>query len=91
MASRFKSLRLFASFFLCLAAIAALADPAPFDLSGPRIDVKVKRGSLTLPITAVPNLAVGDRLWIHPDFPKDQTAHYLLIVAFLRGSTNQPP
>jgi hypothetical protein len=44
-----------------------------------------------LPITAVPNLAVGDRLWIHPDFPKDQTAHYLLIVAFLRGSTNQPP
>jgi len=91
MASRFKALRLSASFFLCLVAIAAIADPAPFDLAGPRIDVKVKRGSQTLPITAVPNLVAGDRLWIHPDFPTDQTAHYLLIVAFLRGSTNQPP
>ena len=90
MVSRFAPLRLLAS-FLCLAATFALADPAPFDLAGPRIEVKVKRGDQTLPITAVPNLAAGDRLWIHPDFPPDQTAHYLLIVAFLRGSTNQPP
>lgn len=90
MASRFAPLRLLAS-FLCLAATLAFGDPAPFDLAGPRIEVKVKRGDQTLPITAVPNLAAGDRLWIHPDFPPDQTAHYLLIVAFLRGSTNQPP
>jgi hypothetical protein len=90
MASRFTSLRLLVSFF-CLAATLAFADPAPFDLAGPRIEIKVKRGDQTLPITAVPNLAAGDRLWIHPDFPADQAAHYLLIVAFLRGSTNQPP
>jgi len=91
MATRFKPLRLLASLCLCLTTTAAFADPAPFDLAGPRIEIKVKRGDQTLPITAVPNLAAGDRLWIHPDFPKDQTAHYLLIVAFLRGSTNQPP
>jgi hypothetical protein len=30
-------------------------------------------------------------LWIHPDFPDDQSAHYLLVVAFLRGTTNPPP
>jgi len=39
----------------------------------------------------VPNLQPGDRLWIHPDFPEDQSARYLLVVAFLRGSTNPPP
>jgi hypothetical protein len=33
----------------------------------------------------------GDRLWIHPDFPESQSAHYILIVAFLRGATNPPP
>src|SRR6202022_629172 len=31
------------------------------------------------------------RLWIHPDCPADQAARYLLIVVFLRGSTNPPP
>ncbi|GGH05540.1 hypothetical protein GCM10011586_22130 [Silvibacterium dinghuense] len=46
---------------------------------------------MSLPITQVPNLAVGDRIWIHPDFPLSQAAHYLLIAAFLRGSTNPPP
>jgi len=51
----------------------------------------VKRGNVTLPIGEVPNLLPGDRLWIHPDFPVSQTTHYVLIVVFLRGSTNQPP
>ena len=83
-------LRLFVA-FLCLATTFAFADPAPFDLAGPRIEVKVKRGDQTLPITAVPNLAAGDKLWIYPDFPAGQDAHYLLIAAFLRGSTNPPP
>jgi hypothetical protein len=36
-------------------------------------------------------LQPGDRMWIHPDFPDDQSVHYLLIVAFLQGSTNPPP
>jgi hypothetical protein len=84
------------SFALCSAAILlfavnAFADPAPFDLTGPKIEVKVTRAGQTLPITQVPNLAAGDKLWIHPDFPQAQSAHYLLIAAFLRGSTNPPP
>jgi hypothetical protein len=67
------------------------ADDAAFDLLGPRIDMKVTRGGKPLPISKVPNLQAGDRLWIHPDFPDDQSARYLLVVAFLRGSTNPPP
>src|SRR5580698_5183608 len=69
----------------------AHADAAPFDLAGPKVDVRVERKGTTLPISAVPNLAPGDRIWIHPDFPESQTVRYLLIVAFLRGSTNEPP
>jgi hypothetical protein len=68
------------------------ADSAPpFDLSGPKVDVRVKRGEVTLPIGETPNLLAGDRLWIHPDFPESQATHYVLIVAFLRGATNPPP
>ena len=55
------------------------------------MDVHVKRGEETLPIGQVPNLLPGDRLWIHPDFPESQSAHYVLIVGFLRGATNPPP
>jgi hypothetical protein len=67
------------------------ADNAAFDLIGPRIEMKVTRGGKPLPISDVPNLQPGDRLWIHPDFPEDQSARYILVVAFLRGSTNPPP
>jgi hypothetical protein len=28
---------------------------------------------------------------VHPELPPSQSAHYLLVVAFLRGSTNPPP
>jgi hypothetical protein len=72
-------------------AITAQADPAPFDLAGPVLDVKVTRGQQTLPISEVPNLAGGDHLWIKADFPATQSAHYLLIAAFMRGATNPPP
>ena len=88
--SRLVSL-LFAALFLLAAATAAFGDASTFDLNGPSLEVKVTRGGRTLPITEVPNLAVGDKLWIHPDFPQDQEAHYLLVAAFLRGSTNIPP
>jgi len=67
------------------------AGPPAFDLVGPKVDVRVKRGEETLPIGQVPNLMPGDRLWIHPDFPESQSAHYVLIVGFLRGATNPPP
>jgi hypothetical protein len=71
-------------------AATILAD-ATFDLSGPPIQIKVDRNKMTLPIAEVPNLLEGDRLYIHPNLPEDQAAHYLLIVTFLRGSTNPPP
>jgi hypothetical protein len=74
-----------------LASISLFADSPAFDLSGPKVDVHVKRGEITLPIGEVPNLLAGDRLWIHPDLPESQSAHYVLIVAFLRGATNPPP
>jgi hypothetical protein len=69
----------------------AWADGARFDLAGPQIDVRVTRGSLTLPIAQVPNLQPGDKLWVRPDFPSTQSVHYLMVVAFLRGTTNPPP
>ena len=68
-----------------------LADAARFDLTGPKIDVRVTRAGKTLPIAYVPNLQAGDKLWLHPDLPPTQSVHYLLIVAFLRGTTNPPP
>jgi hypothetical protein len=79
------------AFIALLAAVAVHAEPAPFDLAGPNLAVTVTRGDKTLPITQVPNLAPGDRLWIQADFPADQSAHYLMVAAFLRGATNPPP
>src|ERR1700728_3881142 len=67
------------------------ADPGRFDLIGPKIDVHVTRGNKTLPIALVPNLQPGDNLWLHPDLPPTQSVHYLLVAAFLRGTTNPPP
>ncbi len=71
--------------------LRASADAAAFDLPGPRVDVRVARGNKELSVADVPNLQMGDRLWVHPAFPQNQSAHYLLIVAFLRGTTNPPP
>jgi hypothetical protein len=77
--------------FWCLVSTELFADSPAFDLSGPKVDMRVKRGEVTLPIGEVANLLPGDRLWIHPDFPESQSTHYVLIVAFLRGATNPPP
>ena len=74
-----------------LFTVSLLHADNPFDLVGPKIDVHVKRGDTTLPIAEVPNLQPGDRLWIHPDLPEDQSNHFVLVVGFLRGATNQPP
>jgi hypothetical protein len=78
-------------FILLLQLGTASADSAAFDLIGPKIDVRVQRAGVTLPISEVPNLQVGDRLWIHPDLPDSQSVHYLMVVVFLRGVTNPPP
>ena len=76
-----------------LAAVpAGLANPEnSFDLTGPKIEIRVTRAGKTLGIADVPNLLPADRLWIHADLPNDQSVHYLLVVAFLRGTTNPPP
>jgi hypothetical protein len=80
-------------YLICLlfVALAVQAAPAPFDLAGPVLDVKVTRGATTLPASQVPNLAPGDRIWLKADLPASQSAHYLLVTAFLRGATNPPP
>ena len=62
-----------------------------FDLAGPRLDIKVTRSGKTLPISQVPNLHPGDRVWVRSEMPDSQSVHYLLVAAFLRGSTNPPP
>ncbi len=76
---------------LLISAAAALADSSAFDLPGPSVSVRVTRGGKSLPISAVPNLQPGDRIWVHPELPTSQSVHYLLIAAFLRGATNPPP
>jgi hypothetical protein len=70
---------------------AAAAEPAPFDLQGPNLRVSVTRRGVTLPIASVPQLAAGDRVKVEASLPPDQTAHYLLVAAFLRDPTNPPP
>jgi hypothetical protein len=70
---------------------ALRADNARFDLEGPKIDIRVTRGNATLPIAEVPNLQPGDKIWVKADLPASQSNHLLLIVAFLRGTTNEPP
>src|SRR3984957_20116598 len=84
-------MRFLLSLLLSAIGTAALAEPAPFDLAGPDLTVSVTRAGETLPIAQVPNLAAGDRLAIRADLPATQSAHYVLIAAFLRGSTNPPP
>jgi hypothetical protein len=40
--------------FCILASAGLYADGPAFDLAGPKVDVRVKRGELTLPIGEVP-------------------------------------
>jgi len=82
----------FAAFILpCLVVPNLFADAARFDLTGPKVEVRVTRNGKTLPIAAVPNLQPGDKIWLHPDLPPTQSVHYLLIAVFLRGTTNPRP
>lgn len=86
------SLRLACLLFASLlSGVVHAGSPAPFDLSGPTMDVVITRGKTILPASEVPNLAEGDRIWIKPEFPASQSAHYLLVAAFLSGPTNPPP
>ena len=73
-----------------LLGMTCQAGGAAFDLAGPVLESTVTRGGTTLPASEVPNLAAGDRIWIRANFPASQSAHYLLVTAFLSGSTNPP-
>lgn len=90
MALRMLRLCLVLSFSIFTVAAASAAN-ATFDLAGPRLEVRVTRAGKTLPVSAVPNLQDGDRLWLHPVLPPSQSVNYLMVTAFLRGSTNPPP
>ncbi len=76
---------------LCFSPSLFAGDTARFDLSGPKLDVRVTREGKSLPIAAVPNLLEGDHLWLHADLPETQSVKYLLVAVFLRGTTNPPP
>ena len=89
MAPRWHLRKSFVLFFILAGLSQAVT--APFDLSGPQFEVKVTRGNKTLPISEVPTLEAGDRIWVHPALPAEQSVHYLLIAVFLRGATNPPP
>lgn len=87
-----KLLKAILCFVMMFGSATALhADDAPFDLPGPKIDVRVTRGNMTLPIAEVPELLPQDKLGIKADIPATQSNHLLLIVAFLRDTTNEPP
>ncbi len=86
-----RALTLVLPCFLGFAAGTAAGQVGRFDLLGPRIDVHVTRGDNSLPISSVPNLQPGDKLQVHADLPETQSVHLLLVIAFLRGSTNPPP
>src|ERR1700742_1391190 len=81
---------LVASLAVVITSIAAAA-PAPFDLAGPTLEVKITRGGVTLPASQVPNLAPGDKVSIKAEMPESQSVKYLMVAAFLSGSTNPPP
>ena len=86
-----KTIALCAALAAGMSAPAFGADSPAFDLVGPKVDVHVQRNGKTLPIGEVSSLEPGDRLWIHPDLPESQSVHFVLVVAFLRGSTDKPP
>src|SRR5260221_2043872 len=71
--------------------MSARADNAAFDLTGPRVDMKVSRGGKPLPISEVANLQAGDRLRNHPGFPHEQYARYLPEGRFLFRCNHPAP
>jgi hypothetical protein len=84
-------IRFLAALLAVVITSIAAAAPAPFDLAGPTLEVKITRGTVTLPASQVPNLAPGDKIWIKADLPESQSVGYLMVAAFLSGSTNPPP
>jgi hypothetical protein len=84
-------LRAFLLLSIATLAWPGFADNAAFDLIGPKVEVRVQRAGVTLPIAQVPSLQPADRLWVHADLPDSQSVRYLMVIVFLRGATNPPP
>lgn len=76
---------------LAPAASSLHAEGNAFDLAGPSLRISVTHGDVTLPLSQVPNLSAGDRIRVVADLPVEQSAHYRMVLAFLRGATNPPP
>ncbi len=92
--ANFKLMLFCLALMICMLLVTRPSFARPdnaFDLTGPKIEMHVTRAGKMLPIADVSNLQTEDRLWIHVELPDDQAVHYLLVVAFLRGSTNPPP
>ena len=89
MALRWESLC--SALLLFFAPASAPPGTVAFDLPGPQVEVRVTRAGKTLPIAQIPNLQAGDRIWVHPNLPDEQSVRYVLVAAFLRGATNPPP
>jgi hypothetical protein len=89
MAFRWESLC--SALLLMFAPAGAPPGTVAFDLPGPQVEVRVTRAGKTLPIAQVPNLQAGDRVWVHPNMPEEQSVRYIMVAAFLRGTTNPPP
>lgn len=86
-----RFMKLLAALLLFVGTASARAEPAQFNLVGPMLRASVTRGSVTLPISEVPNLQAGDRLVIGADLPDTQSQRYLLVAGLLREVTNPPP
>ncbi len=84
-------LRALACLLALLPVAASSAETNAFDLAGPALRVTVRHGDITLPLSQVPNLSPGDQLRVVADLPPEQSAHYRMVLAFLRGATNPPP
>ncbi len=91
MSRRFRTLCIVLLITSLPSLVSGAAAPAPFDLAGPILDVRVTRAGVTLPMLQVASLQAGDNLLIRVRMPDKQTTRYLMIAAFLRGSTNPPP
>lgn len=85
-----RSLRLLSLLGLCAWVSPVQAATSSFDLSGPRLRITVTHDGVTLPLARVPNLSEGDQVSIKLDLQPNQTEHYRIVAAFLRGATDRP-
>jgi hypothetical protein len=67
------------------------ADSPAFDLPGPRWTCMSSAARLRCRLARFPTCFPETGCGFIPTLPESQSAHFVLIVAFLRGATNPPP